>query len=124
MDRTKAHLIMLFFIVLLFRYVINCVVFFSSAVCLQVILIVLVSTDLAIGAGGPQRRRDRKIPTAARLAQLRQRALRARAQRNQATSREGRNLSTEEDFIINERAERNLDNVKIHGSSLFGSRYG
>ena len=84
----------------------------------------LVSTDLAIGAGGPQRRRDRKIPTAARLAQLRQRALRARAQRNQATSsREGRNLSTEEDFIINERAERNLDNVKIHGSSLFGSRY-
>ena len=112
------------FIVLLSRYVINCEVFFSSAVCLQVILIVLVSTDLAIGAGGPQRRRDRKIPTAARLAQLRQRALRARAQRNQATSREGRNLSTEEDFIINERAERNLDNVKIHGSSLFGSRYG
>ena len=84
----------------------------------------LVSTDLAIGAGGPQRRRDRKIPTAARLAQLRSRALRARArmQKNHATSREGRNLSTEDDFIINERAERNLENVKIHGSSLFGSR--
>ena len=89
-------------------------------------LIVLVSTDLAIGAGGPQRRRDRKIPTAARLAQLRHRALRARArmQSNHGTSREGRNLSTEEDFIINERAERNLDNVRIHGSSLFGSRLG
>ena len=100
-----------------------------SAVCLQVILIVLVSTDLAIGAGGPQRRRDRKIPTAARLAQLRNRALRARVKslrhsKNHETSREGRNLSTEDDFIINERAERNLDNVRIHGSSLFGSRLG
>ena len=67
----------------------------------------LVSIHLASGAGGPQRRRGNKsIPTSARLAQLRLKALKA-----QKLEREGRTLLAVNEGIVNERESRNLANV-------------
>ena len=51
----------------------------------------LISCHLAFGAGGPQRR---KVPTPARLAQLRNEALKANE-----VEREGRNLATVFPFV-------------------------
>ena len=71
-----------------------------------------MSTNLAFGAGGPQRRKS--IPTAARLAQLRHRAIKARMQGLGSGRREGRTLlAVDQDVpqIINERTSRNLANT-------------